>query len=128
MFDVAKQLLVVTIEGGRESSRESATLEETRLQARVKRITELGVDILICGAISVPLKAMLVSAGVHVLPHTCGAVDEIVRAFESGCLTDESGGLTNEKYIMPGCCGRRRRFRGQHCQGRAEPNTPRGAE
>jgi len=120
VFDVAKQLLVVAIEEGRESSREQAAIEETQMLDRVKRVTQLGVDVLICGAISGALEAMLVSAGVRVLPHTCGAVEEILQAFESGRLTDE-------KYLMPGCCGRRRRFRGRHCEGQAESNTPGGA-
>ncbi len=119
VFDVAKQLLVVTIEEGHESSREQAAIEETQMPARVKRITQLGVDVLICGAISVPLEAMLASAGVRVIPHTCGAVEEIIQAFESGRLKDE-------KYLMPGCCGRRRRFRGWRCEGQAEFNTQGG--
>jgi len=119
VFDVARQLLVVTFEEGREFSREQAAIEETQMLARVKRVTQLDVDVLICGAISVPLEAMLVSAGVRVIPHTCGAVEEIIQAFESGHLTDK-------KYVMPGCCGRRRRFRGRRCEGQAGSNTPGG--
>ena len=111
VFDVAKRLLVVKLEGAREVSREEAAIEETQLMARAKRVTQLGVDVLICGAISMPLEAMLVSAGVRVIPHTCGTVEDIVLAFESGRLTDET-------FLMPGCCGRRRRFRGRHRGGR----------
>ncbi len=119
VFDVARQLLVVTIEEGRESFREQAAIEETQLSARVRCVTSLGVDVLICGAISMQLEAMLVSAGVRVIPHTCGAVEEIIQAFESGRLTDE-------EYLMPGCCGRRRRIRGRRCEGEAEFNPPGG--
>ncbi|MCK4661133.1 MAG: NifB/NifX family molybdenum-iron cluster-binding protein [Phycisphaerae bacterium] len=111
VFDVAKRLLVVTLEGDREISREEAAIEETQLMARAKHVTQLGVDVLICGAISMPLEAMLVSAGVRVIPHTCGTVEEIIQAFASGRLTDET-------FLMPGCCGRRRRFRHRHRGGR----------
>ncbi|MFH1418170.1 MAG: NifB/NifX family molybdenum-iron cluster-binding protein [Planctomycetota bacterium] len=119
VFDVAKQLLVVTIAEGRESSREQAAIEETQMLARVKRVTQLGVDVLICGAISGTLEAMLVSAGVRVLPHTCGAVEEILQAFASGRLPDK-------KYAMPGCCGQRRRFQARHRGGQAGFGLPGG--
>jgi predicted Fe-Mo cluster-binding NifX family protein len=59
--------------------------------------------VLICGAISRPLEAMLLSAGVEVIPQTCGPVEEVLKAFMSGKLTEKA-------FLMPGCCGRRRRF------------------
>ena len=108
VFDVAKRLLVVELkEGDAEVNREEIAIEETQLMARAKRVAQLGVDVLICGAISMPLEAMLASAGVRVIPQTCGTVEDIVRAFASGQLTEET-------FLMPGCCGRRRRFRGRH--------------
>lgn len=116
VFDVAKRLLVVKLDGHREVNREESAVEETQLMARAKRVTQLGVDVLICGAISMPLEAMLASAGVRVIPHTCGTVEDIVLAFASGQLTDET-------FLMPGCCGRRRRFRGRHRGGRAGFNV-----
>ncbi|MBN2560238.1 MAG: NifB/NifX family molybdenum-iron cluster-binding protein [Phycisphaerae bacterium] len=116
VFDVAKRLLVVTLDGGGEISREEAAIEEGLLTARAKRVAQLGVDVLICGGISVPLEAMLVSAGVRVIPHTCGTVEEVIQAFASGRLTDQT-------FLMPGCCGRRRRFRGRHRGGRPGFNT-----
>ena len=111
VFDVAKQLLVVKLEGDREVSREEAAIEETHLMARAKRVTQLGVNVLICGAISMPLEAMLASAGVRIIPHTCGPVEYVLRAFVSGRLTDRA-------FLMPGCCGRRRRFRRRQRGGR----------
>lgn len=113
VFDVAKRLLVVELEGDREVSREEAAIEETQLMARAKRVTQLGVDVLICGAISMPLEAMLASAGARIIPHTCGPVENVLRAFVSGRLTDRA-------FLMPGCCGRRPRFRRRHRGGRWE--------
>jgi predicted Fe-Mo cluster-binding NifX family protein len=62
------------------------------------------VDALICGAISWPLELALTSAGIEVIAQTCGDVDEVLEAFLAGQLEQE-------KFLMPGCCGRRRRFR-----------------
>ena len=107
VFDVARRLVVVTLGGDRQVKREEAAIEAADLAARVARVTQLGVDVLICGAISMPLEAMLASAGIRVIPHKCGRVEDIVVAFASGQLTDET-------FLMPGCCGRRGRFRVRH--------------
>lgn len=105
VFDVAKRLLVVDVERDTEIGRSEVDLAETRLAARARRVTGLGVQVLICGAISWPLEAMLTSAGVRVMPQTCGPVEDVLRAFFAGQL---ASGV----FLMPGCCGRRRRFRG----------------
>ena len=107
---------MVDINDAAEVSRNEAIIEETQLVPRTRRVTQLGVNVLICGAISMPLETMLVSAGVRVIPHTCGTVEEVLQAFASGRLTDET-------FLMPGCCGRRRRFRGHRRGGRAGFNT-----
>ena len=109
VFDVAKQLLLVDLDGEAAAGRQEAAIEGTELGARARRVVELGVDVLICGAISMPLEAMLVSLGVRVIPHTCGPTEEVLRAFASGRLPDEA-------FLMPGCC-RRRRFRGGRRKG-----------
>ena len=111
VFDVAKRLLVVEIERGVEISRDEARIEERELMLRAKHVAELGVNVLICGAISLPLEAMLASAGVIVIPHTCGPVENVLRAFVSG-------GLTDRAFLMPGCCGRGQQSRHRHRRGR----------
>jgi len=103
VFDAAKRLLLVDIENGREVWRTEQTLGEPELGPRARRVAEFGADVLICGAISRPLEAMLLSAGVEVIPQTCGPVEDVLKAFISGRLTEQA-------FVMPGCRGRRRRF------------------
>ena len=111
VFDVAKRLLVVDIEGNTEVSREETSLKEKQLVLRAKRIADLGVDVLICGAVSQPLEEMLVSREVRVIPNICGPVEDVLFSFVSGRLIDEA-------FLMPGCCGRRRRLRGRRGRSR----------
>jgi len=105
VFDAARQLVLVDIENGREIRRTEQVVEEADLGPRASRVAGLGANVLICGAISRPLEAMLLSAGVEVIPQACGQWKDVLRAFLSGQLTEQA-------FIMPGCCGRRRRFRG----------------
>ena len=105
VFDVAERLVLVDLEGPSELRREEVPLREQDLAQRARHLAQLGVDVLICGAISQPLETMLLAAGVEVVPHICGDLEAVLEAFRSG-------ELENETFVMPGCCGRRRRFRG----------------
>ena len=104
VFDAAKHLLVVEIDGGLEVARHDESIDGTDLARRADRVVHVGVDVLICGAISKPLEMMLASGGVDVIAHTCGPVEDVLQAFLTGQFTAQS-------FLMPGCCGQRRRFR-----------------
>ncbi len=112
VFDVAERLLLVDINDGLETHRQEEQINITNPMQRTMRLTGLGVNLLICEAISRPLEMMLVAAGVQVIPQTCGSVEEVIRAFVTGQLTERS-------FLMPGCC-RRRRCLGPQQGGRVE--------
>jgi len=111
VFDVARQVLVVDVEGGREVSRREEVLPGTDPQAQAAKLTALGAEVLICGAISRPMASVLSAAGVRVLPFVAGPVEEVLAAWLSG-------GLPAPAWSMPGCCGRMRRCRGGRSGGR----------
>lgn len=102
VFDVAGNLLLVEVDDTEEVSRVEAALTATDPTKRAHQVAQFSPDVLICGAISWPLEVALRSAGVEVIPQTCGEVDEVLRSFLLG-------GLESEMFRMPGCCGRRRR-------------------
>ncbi len=102
VLDCASDLLVIDIEAGHEVRREERQLGRTDPLARAQEIANLEVDTVICGAISAPMEARLVSAGVRVIGFTCGTVDEVLGAFLKGELASRT-------FVMPGCQGWRRR-------------------
>ena len=99
VFDVACNFLVVDIENGREVKRASKMLGCKDLLTRIKYVSQLGTDVLICGAISWPLEITLHAAGVQVIAYICGPVDDVLKAF----LDDT---LRNNAFLMPGCYDR----------------------
>jgi len=111
VFDVSGRLLLIDLDDGAELKRSDMCVEEEDPAARAQKLAALGVEVLICGAISQPLEAILTHSGVRVIAQTCGSVDEILRAFQSGRLADRS-------FAMPGCCGRRRGAWHGHGRGR----------
>ena len=120
VLDVAGILLLVDVADGQELRREEGSLTASGPLQRAEQVAQFGAEVLICGAISLPLEAALASTGVQIIPFTCGRVEEVLAAFMSGQLT-------NSAFLMPGCCGRRRRFRGRRRRGGPGLGTPRGA-
>jgi predicted Fe-Mo cluster-binding NifX family protein len=102
VFDVSGRLLIVDAEGRRELGRGDVVLTGRDPLERVRQLTALGVEVLICGAISRYLEAALAAAGVRVLAEVCGPVEAVLEGF----LTR---GRTASCHRMPGCRRRRRR-------------------
>ncbi len=114
MFDVARQVHLVESDGGRILSESDLTLPQEIPAARAARLAELGVDTLVCGAISRPLHMMVESQGVRVFAFMAGELGPVMSAWLEGVL--EQG-----RFSMPGCCGqRRRRFMQNSSAGREE--------
>jgi predicted Fe-Mo cluster-binding NifX family protein len=101
VFDVARMIVLVELDGGREARRQMVPLRSQDVLRRVGELSQHGVQVLICGAVSRPLEAALSAAGIRVIPQTCGPVEEVLGAFVAGRLDDPV-------FLMPGCCGRRR--------------------
>jgi predicted Fe-Mo cluster-binding NifX family protein len=120
VFDVAGHLLLAEAVDGAAVRREVVPVPEEQPRLRARQLADLQVDVLVCGAISRPMQAILAAAGIDVLPWVCGDAEEILEAYLSGRLpTDE--------FLMPGCCGRhqwRRHRRGGCRPGRGGPSYP----
>ena len=85
------------------------------LPAKVNQLEALGVEVLLCGAISRPLERMIRASGVKVIPCLRGSIEEIIAAY----LVD---GLSDPRFILPGlgpgagCVRGGRRHRGDTCR------------
>ena len=87
---------MVSPQGNSEKERKEVRIDETGLALRCKRMVQLDVQVLICGAISRPLEEALAPEAVRIIPNTCGSVDQVLEAFRLGKLTDKT-------FLMPGC-------------------------
>jgi predicted Fe-Mo cluster-binding NifX family protein len=108
VLDTAERLCVVR-SGPDGSERLEVVLGDRLLALRAAQLSSLGVDVLICGALSRPLLIMLEGAGIRVIPWVTGCVDEVVAAFCSGRLEDARFSLPGHDRAGP---GHRRRYRG----------------
>jgi len=103
--DVARQLLILEVEGGKVIARREERLDGADCWRRCARLEELKPDTLICGAISGPLAELLAAKGLKIIPFISGMVEEVLAAHLNKTLLEPA-------FAMPGCCGRGGRFRG----------------
>jgi len=97
VFDTAQEILVLGPEEEPDQA-QRVCLAEVLPQARARRLRELGVGVLLCGAISRPLAWLLMSQGIEVIPNLSGSVKEVIAAFRRG-------EAPLGQYLMPGCRG-----------------------
>ncbi len=103
VFDTASRLLILDTPERGESSRYEVGLHEQTRSRKCSRIQVLGIEVIICGAISRHFQGILNASGIHVIPWICGSASEVLDAYMDGSLS-------HSKYLMPGC-GRKRQMR-----------------
>jgi len=104
VFDFSARLLVVELEGNREVSRTEIALPAAPPISRARRLSQLGASVLICGAISQPLAAVVASMGIQIIPFVSAPIDTVLSAYLSGQLI-------NGRFLLPGyLAGARRRW------------------
>ena len=102
VFDTARSLLIVDIEDGWPVARHDEQLSAHTAHETMARLRALGVEVLICGAVSRPLAEMIRACGIRLLPFVSGERDEVVAALIAGRIPDIA-------FAMPGCGGGRGR-------------------
>ncbi|HDP24770.1 MAG TPA: hypothetical protein ENN34_04930 [Deltaproteobacteria bacterium] len=115
--DFADSVLVVDFEGGREIKRELVPVTTGILPARVAMLEDLGVDVMICGALSRPFASMAVHSGIGLAAFITGTIAEVLSAFSSGTLSEPRflmpGHMQARQWCTRGRCRGRGRFRGR---------------
>ncbi len=95
VLDTASRFLVIETDGRKESSRFETYLDVQDIAHRCFRIQGLGVDILICGAVSRRLLEKLMALGMQIIPGISGHPEEVLKAYLQGNIDDA-------KFLMPG--------------------------
>ena len=100
LLDTASMLLIVEMDRLGEIARFQMALEEYEPGRKARRIRDIGVDVIICGAVSDFVSRALSAAGIRVIPEISGQAEEVMDAFLRGTAFDS-------KLLMPGSNRRR---------------------
>ena len=105
VFDVAREVQVERTGSAGDIVCSRYPLPEGYVEEKCILLHSLGVDVLLCGAISHLALGCGHRLGLHIHPFLAGEVDTVLAAWREGRLEESS-------LHMPGCgCGRRRRCR-----------------
>jgi len=99
LFDCARMLLVVDIVDSAETSRHLEPYHCKSPFSRAAKLSDMQIEILICGAISNLFANIVETYGIRIIPFVAGAVDEVLDDY----LTT---GLCDSQFRMPGCKNR----------------------
>ena len=98
-FDFANNVIVCTCEDGKTVKKEHLILDDQFIPSRSMKLKNVGIDILICGAISNPSAFMLQHQGIEVISGITGNVDVVIREFLRG-------NINSPQYWLPGFAGK----------------------
>jgi len=113
VFDVARQLLLVESTAGRIIRETEEPMPADDMGAKGECMTRLGVNTLVCGAISRPMQGLISSCGITLIPFVAGDLREVIQAWIEGRIQDR-------KFAMPGCCSQERQRGGRSGRGPCE--------
>ena len=85
-FDRAATLIVIDVGGERNESREVLDISGWPARGRATRVAQLGVDQLICGALSSFDEAGFEESPVRLVSQVAGPVDAVIQAVLSGTI------------------------------------------
>lgn len=99
VFDVAQWIQLVETDTGQIINQNRASVAGETPSQKASRLAELEVGILVCGAISRPMQAVITAYGIEVIPFIAGNLQEVIQAWLCGKLAGSN------EYLMPGCKG-----------------------
>lgn len=99
VFDTAEHLRVLELENGRILRESVEEIPGDSPMEKLQCLQGLGIEVLVCGAISRGLEAVVLSAGVEVISFIAGDLTQVTEAWRAGRLPAA-------EFAMPGCVRR----------------------
>ena len=95
VFDVARRVIMVDSRAAGKDIQTEVLLSGDQPLQKAQQLSEMGVDNLVCGAISRGLQAVLTARGIQVVAYVAGDVQAVIDAWRRPHFEIET-------YAMPG--------------------------
>ena len=86
-FDFASKILVATVDGSQVVDRETYSLINLNPIRRSSLLSDLGVNIILCGGISSFSQRLINANAIEIIPMVQGEIEEVIDLFIKGNLT-----------------------------------------
>jgi predicted Fe-Mo cluster-binding NifX family protein len=95
VFDVSGRLLILEIENKNVINRSIETIDAHNNYLKIDTIKKLGIETLICGAVSKRFLYKIEENGIYLISFICGNIEDVISRFLSGKPL-------NPDFAMPG--------------------------
>jgi predicted Fe-Mo cluster-binding NifX family protein len=99
VFDTAHRILLIEQVSEQIVHRRRENLTEYLPLQKALQLVAIGVDTLVCGAISRPVHEIIAAYGIQVIGFVAGDLEKVVQAWHNSQLKDHT-------FAMPGCHGK----------------------
>ncbi|HOO89840.1 MAG TPA: hypothetical protein PLA74_03350 [Syntrophales bacterium] len=96
VLDFSDGLLVIDFEAGVIHNRYMVNFAGVTMVGKVAKLRELGIQVLICGAVSRSMERMIIASGITTIPFIRGRVNDVINAYLAGHLFGPG-------FMLPGC-------------------------
>ena len=107
VFDSARRLLIANIENEQVIGRQYEPFNPQLISRLGEILKSMGIEVLICGAISQTPSAVIEASGVKLISFVGGKIDDILESYAKGVRIVP-------EFSMPGCGKQYRRKRRRH--------------
>jgi len=113
VFDDADDLLIIETAGNELHKEDRLSCATGTSIERANQLIALGVDLLICGAISCPLQRTIEVSGIEIIPFVRGNAAEVFEAYCRKRLGERCFSLPGRNMVSDGklCRGLKRQYR-----------------
>lgn len=98
LFDVAREICVVESEADHILAQYRLPLDNEVPALKARKLAEMGVETLICGAISRAMESIVRAYGIQLIAFISGDLKAVIGAWQCDRLGTEA-------FLMPGCRG-----------------------
>lgn len=106
VFDCCRRILIVAQSDPEDETVANEDWSSLPRFSRARRLTELLVELLVCGGISFWMEEEIRRNGIRLIPWVAGDIREVLAALREGTISDP-------RYAMPGRVGCKRRRLGR---------------
>jgi len=108
-MDTAGHIRIIEFEDTKVMSNSDEILPRSHKVQKVLFLKNLGIELIICGAVSRHLHQLLISSGIEVIPFIHGSINIVLEAYENGELSAEN--ILNQRSKSGYWCHGQRRYR-----------------
>ena len=97
VFDVSESILLIDVVNNQVTQSEIINVEPDLPFKRAKKLSDVGAEVLICGAISRSHAMAVWGQNIEIISYVFGPMEEILRSYINGQLQDGCGGQQKRK-------------------------------